>query len=105
MSIQQQTVEVPATTRTERTTVCDICGKTNATDNPHVGESDWHAEPKYGRDAYKRVVIQSTHVEIGYESDGSSEGDAWDICPGCFEERVRPLLLSLAKPRKVDISW
>jgi len=92
--------DVPAHMRHHSVSVCDGCG---AGQTP--GESGWIAEPRWGRDAYRSVTVESMHHEVGYEGDGGKEGDAWDFCPTCFEEKVRPLLMKLAKPRKVDESW
>lgn len=92
--------EVPAETRHRTVSVCDCCG---AEQTP--GEPGWSAEAKWGRDAHHEVKVESVHHEIGYEGDGGLKGIAWDFCPKCFDKKVRPLLETLAKPRKVDESW
>jgi|1185.fasta_scaffold582630_1 hypothetical protein len=98
MSQIETTEQVPATTRTHRHIKCDICGKEQA-------EQQWECAPKWGKDAHVEVTVSIVKVEVGYESDGSRDGSEWDFCPECFHDKVRPLLETLAMPRKMEESW
>lgn len=90
---------IPASVRKVMTVVCDACGAEQA-------DSQWPAKATWGRDdAEAEVQVRSVVREIGYECDGSIVGLEWDFCPACFENKVRPLLESVAAPRKVNESW
>lgn len=101
--IEKTIEQVPATTRTRERHVCDLCGK-----KTEPGDREWHlsdAEAYPKRVAAADITVSSVVNRHGWESDGSREGEAWDFCPDCFRDRVRPLLVALAEPRKVDESW
>lgn len=73
---------------------CDCCG---AESNDSRGWND----RRFDSD---EVTVTRMHREM-YPECGNAEGVAWDFCPKCFDEKVRPLLETIAKPRKVDESW
>lgn len=78
---------------------CDICGADQV-------RQEWpEKNTKYHRSAEHEVTVEHVTRYDGYESDGAKKGQAWDFCPGCFEEKVKPLLLTLAQPREIDESW
>lgn len=99
--IEKTTEQVPATTRTRERHVCDLCGKKTP-----LGDHQWAFPDGFGHSsAMAEVTIRSVVEKYGWENDGERTGEAWDFCPDCFRDRVRPLLLTLAEPRKVDESW
>lgn len=63
------------------------------------------AERGHNRAAEHEVRVSSVILGYGWEGDGDRNGLAWDFCPECFEGKVRPLLETIAKPRKVEESW
>lgn len=98
--IETATEEVPATTRQRERHVCDLCGS-----KTELGDSSWPAESDWANRAEHDVTVKSVVTHHGYECDGHRRGEAWDFCPKCFAEKVRPLLLTLVEPRKVDEIW
>jgi hypothetical protein len=80
---------------------CDVCGKERA--NGEWPTTD--AERGHNRVAEHEVHVSSTILGYGWEGNGERNGFAWDFCPTCFDDKVRPLLETLAMPRKVEESW
>ena len=79
-------------------TTCDLCGREQK-------DRRWGADSKWADDAYEEVKVECTTTEMSRESRGEVNGEAWDFCPDCFKSMVRPLLISLVKPRKVEEDW
>ncbi len=85
------TEQVPATTRERTITTCDGCGA-NAGDGG--GDLRVFAAP---------VTIKSEVLTLGLAH--RRVVSTWDFCPPCFDQKVRPLLETIAKARKVEESW
>jgi hypothetical protein len=99
-SIMKETTieQVPATTRKLTITICDCCGAKT--------DDEWETEEDSGyQSASHEVTVESIRVNRGYEMDGKRTGLAWDFCPTCFDQKVRPLLETIAKARKVEETW
>lgn len=78
---------------------CDICGAEQV-------DQEWpEKKTQHYHYAKHEVTVEFVTRYVGYENDGAKKGEAWDFCPSCFAEKVRPLLLTLAQPRTVDESW
>jgi hypothetical protein len=90
--MKENTIEqVHATTRERTITICDCCGA-----NPEgaVGDPRVFAAP---------VTIKSEVLTLGLAHRRVIS--AWDFCPSCFDQKVRPLLETIAKGRKVEETW
>jgi hypothetical protein len=97
--VKETTIEqVPATTRERDIIVCDGCGTQKE-------GLRWH-DPDRSNSMYRgtEVTVEIKRVR-NYPGDGDSRADAWDFCPTCFDQKVRPLLETIAMPRKVEESW
>lgn len=93
MLIETKT-EVPARVSVSHQLKCDGCGAESK------GYDSWPT------DTYEADQVTIERVKKrNYPETGSSIGVAWDFCPKCFDEKVRPLLEVIAKPRKVEIDW
>lgn len=96
-------VEIPATPATKKQRLdyiaCSFCGKhTIMTDREDA--ANWNKTcPQY---EYKLVTIKLTE-ETRYPEGGGAEGIFWDICPKCFEEKVRPHLPEIYE--KFKLNW
>ncbi len=112
MARVERKVEVPATTSTEVDVTCDGCGAVEP-------KNGWSAPPSPEAQYFRssefevtiearttmRVTVEGKTSFVGYEGDGEEAGVAWDFCPSCFKTKVRPLLETIAKPRKIKVSW
>lgn len=70
--------------RTSRVVVCDICQASAA-------EGEWHTDGWYEHD---EVTIEGGH-KTHYPEGGGHEMVAYDCCPECFRDKVRPALEAL----------
>ena len=90
MTIKTQTVKMPAATRTESETFCDLC-------ETRLGH-DWDSE-------YDVVKIEHERGSR-YSGSGNAETVQVDCCPACFESKVVPALLAIGfTPRREEWDW
>ena len=86
--------------------VCDLCGTMIADyiiddlDGRKINENELYAEEN-------KPVIGMITYEVDYGDSGTTEGECYDICEKCYNEKVKPLLkkeLGLL-PRKVKFDY
>ena len=95
MSEIKRTQHVPASTRELISYSCDLCGA--QTDESGLWQSEAHV-------ARFEVSVESTK-RTSSTTGGAIEGEAFDLCPDCFNSKVRPALLELGlRPRNVLIT-
>lgn len=106
MTELRKTIEVPASTRDEISIQCDLCGAV-------ARDGEWNRDG-YARAAQADDGVWCAHDEVKifaghlthFPDDSETVGEAFDCCPECFTDRVRPALLALGlKPRRSDVSW
>ena len=84
----------------EHKITCDLCGKD--CENP-----DGVHGPSWARSDYDidRVVV-GTKVGSSYPEGGNYRKEQYDICPTCYEEKLKPFLHSLGvTPRVGEVDW
>lgn len=88
-------IEIPAETRTVLDMmVCDLCGKSTKNRTWKEGEFDI------------QEVDVSMCIGRAYPDNGQSETTTFDICPGCFRDKLIPWFKSQgADPRVEDADW
>jgi hypothetical protein len=66
------------------TLTCDLCGR------PNCGEEkdEWELAERN----HTTVTIKYESLTFGYEGDGESERISFDICPGCFKDKLIPFV-------------
>lgn len=105
MSHIKETRTIPAREVTETAGVkCDACG--TVSDRYHGASfQGWPPLPTEdrGNAPYTEVTIQVLSHTDDWEGSTSTTGTAWDFCPKCFDNLIRPALVAFAgQGRDVD---
>lgn len=80
---------------------CDICGKETKREDDIEDTLNW------SKGTYQSNMVQIFHeTKTNYPDGGGSEKEYFEICPDCFDNKVKPFLESLgAKLYNSENDW
>jgi hypothetical protein len=78
---------------------CDLCGKVGVHGN-NDGESNWSKDYNFDN------VMIKHETGSNYSEGGHKEMEFFDVCPDCFETKIKPWFLSQGvQPQNSETDW